>query len=58
MNSGVDQDGPVSGIGFWGRHEVIYPASLDINGGNFGVVVFRKHRKFDGSTPSQWFQYC
>jgi len=57
VNSGVDQDGPVPGIRLRGRREVIYPAGLDIDGGNFGVIVFRKDGEFDGSAPSRWFQY-
>jgi len=37
---------------------VIYPTSLYVDGGNFGVVVFRQNSKFDGSAPSRRFQYC
>lgn len=57
MNSRVDQDGPVPGIGLRGRREVIYTTSLDVDRGNFSVVMLRQDSEFDGSAPSRWFQY-
>lgn len=52
VDSGIDQDRPVSGISFWGGRKVIYPASLDIDGGNLGVVVFCQNGEFDSPAPS------
>ena len=57
VNARVDQDGPVPGIGPRGRREMIYTTSLDVDGGNFGVVVFRQNRELDGTSPGRWFQY-
>ena len=57
VNSRVDQDGPASGIGLWGRREVIYPAGLHVDGGNPSVVMFCQNSEFDGSAPRRWFQY-
>ena len=57
VNSRVNQDGPVPGIGFGGRREVIYTTSLDVDGGNLSVVVFCQDSEFDGSAPCRWFQY-
>ena len=58
VNSRVNQDGPVPGIGFRGRREVIYTTSLNVDGGNLGVVVFCQDSEFNGSAPCRWFQYC
>ena len=57
VDSRIDQDGPISRIDIWGRREVIYPTCLDVDGGNFGVVVFCQNSELDGSAPSRWFQY-
>ena len=55
VDSRVDQNRPVSRIDLWGGREVIYPASLYVDGGNFGTVIFCQNGQFDGSAPSRWF---
>lgn len=36
---------------------MIYTTGLDVDGGNFGVVMFRQDREFDGAAPGRRLQY-
>jgi len=40
------------------RGEKVYAASLDVDAGDFGVVVSGEDAEFDGAAPSGGFEDC